>query len=84
MSGDGKLLYKVLLNGFFMDYYSQNSWKINGRTNINSQDISQIETWSKLDFKNYLTKSFQELDQEKPEMKKISMAFYHQMLSIFL
>ncbi|MCW1961512.1 alpha-2-macroglobulin family protein [Chryseobacterium viscerum] len=81
MSGEGKLVYKVLLNGFFMDYYNQNSWKVNGRTNINSQDISQIETWSKLDFKNYLTKSFQELDQEKPEMKKISLEKYKNIFS---
>lgn len=81
INGEGKLVYKVLLNGFFMDYYQQNSWKINGRTNINSQDVSQIETWSKLDFKNYLTKNFQELDQEKPEMKKISLEKYKNIFS---
>lgn len=81
VNGEGKLVYKVLLNGFFMDYYNQNSWKINGRTNINSQDVSQIETWSKLDFKNYLTKNFQELDQEKPEMKKISLEKYKNIFS---
>ncbi|QBJ85946.1 hypothetical protein DDI74_06625 [Chryseobacterium gleum] len=81
LSGEGKLVYKVLLNGFFMDYYNQNLWKINGRTNINSQDVSQIETWSKLDYKNYLTKSFQELDQEIPEMKKISLEKYKDIFS---
>lgn len=81
LGGEGKLVYKVLLNGFFMDYYNQNLWKINGRTNINSQDVSQIETWSKLDYKNYLTKSFQELDQEKPEMKKISLEKYKDIFS---
>ncbi|QBA20168.1 hypothetical protein EU348_02905 [Chryseobacterium indologenes] len=81
INGEGKLVYKVLLNGFFMDYYQQNSWKINGRTNINSQDVSQIETWSKLDFKNYLTKNFQELDQEKPEMRKISLEKYKNIFS---
>lgn len=81
LSGEGKLVYRVLLNGFFMDYYNQNLWKINGRTNINSQDVSQIETWSKLDYKNYLTKSFQELDQEKPEMKKISLEKYKDIFS---
>ncbi|PWN58496.1 alpha-2-macroglobulin family protein [Chryseobacterium viscerum] len=81
VNGEGKLVYKVLLNGFFMDYYDQNSWKINGRTNVNSQDVSQIETWSKLDFKNYLTKNFQELDQEKPEMKKISLEKYKNIFS---
>ncbi|THV56981.1 alpha-2-macroglobulin family protein [Chryseobacterium candidae] len=81
INGEGKLIFKVLLNGFFMDYYNQNAWKINGRTNINSQDVSQIETWSKLDFKNYLTKNYQELDQEKPEMKKISLEKYKNIFS---
>lgn len=76
-----KLAYSVLLNSFFMDYYQQNSWKINGRTNLNSQDLSQIETWSKLDFKNYLGKSFKELDQQKAEMKKISLKKYEDVFS---
>ncbi|WP_241485990.1 alpha-2-macroglobulin family protein [Chryseobacterium angstadtii] len=76
LKGEEKLVYRVLLNGFFMDYYNQNSWEIEGRTNINSQDLSQIETWSKLDFKNYLKKSYQELDQQKQDMKKTSLAKY--------
>ncbi|KMQ61817.1 hypothetical protein ACM40_05670 [Chryseobacterium sp. BLS98] len=76
LKGEEKLIYAVLLNGFFMDYYNQNSWEIQSRTNINSQDISQIETWSKLDFKNYLKKNYQELDQQKEAMKKISLAKY--------
>lgn len=76
LKGEGKLVYNVLLNGFFMDYYDQNSWEIESRTNINSQDLSQIETWTKLDFKNYLKKSHQELDQQKQEMKKISLSKY--------
>ena len=76
LKGEGKLVYNVLLNGFFMDYYDQNSWEIESRTNINSQDLSQIETWTKLDFKNYLKKSHQELDQQKQEMKKIPLSKY--------
>lgn len=81
MKGDEKLVYKVLVSGFFMDYYNQNYWRINGRTNINSQDVAQIETWSKLDFKNYLTKIYQELDKQKPEMKKISLEKYKDLFS---
>nr|WP_316929363.1 hypothetical protein [Chryseobacterium daeguense] len=81
INGDEKLLFKVLMNGFFMDYYNQNSWKINGRTNLNSQDISQIETWSKLDFKNYITKNFQELDNQKQAMGKISLTKYQDLFS---
>jgi uncharacterized protein YfaS (alpha-2-macroglobulin family) len=76
LKGEERLVYDVLLNGFFMDYYNQNSWEIQGRTNVNSQDLSQIETWSKLDFKNYLTKSYQTLDQQKPDMKKIALVKY--------
>ncbi|KPH14967.1 alpha-2-macroglobulin [Chryseobacterium sp. ERMR1:04] len=81
LKGDGKLVYKVLLNSFFMDYYNENSWKINRMTNVSAQDISQIETWSKLDFKNYVTKNFQELDKEQAEMKKVSLAGYKEAFS---
>lgn len=76
LKGEEKLVYRVLLNGFFMDYYNQHSWEIESRTNISAQDLAQIETWSKLDFKNYLKKSYQELDQQKQEMKNISLAKY--------
>lgn len=81
LKGDGKLVYKVLLNSFFMDYYNENSWKINRMANVSAQDISQIETWSKLDFKNYVTKNFQELDKEQAEMKKVSLAGYKEAFS---
>ena len=43
---------------------------------MNSQDVSQIETWSKLDFKNYLNKNFKELDQQSQAMKKVSFVKY--------
>ncbi|REC50362.1 alpha-2-macroglobulin family protein [Chryseobacterium pennipullorum] len=81
LKGEDQLVFKVLLNGFIMDYYSQNSWQVNGRTNINSQDVSQIETWSKLDFKNYITKNYQELDKQKQEMKKIPLDRYADLFS---
>jgi uncharacterized protein YfaS (alpha-2-macroglobulin family) len=81
LKGEDKIVYDVLLNGFFLDYYRDNLWKINRRTNINSQDISQIETWSKLDFKNYLNKNYQDLDQQKAEMKKISLKKYENAFS---
>jgi len=81
LKGDEKLMFKVLTNGFIMDYYTHNSWKINGRTNINSQDLTQIETWSKLDFKNYISKSFKEVDQQKAEMKKIGLLPYQSLFT---
>ncbi|MCI3938621.1 MG2 domain-containing protein [Chryseobacterium aahli] len=76
LKGDDLLVYKVLLSGFMFDYYNEHSWQINGRTNMNSQDVSQIETWSKLDFKNYLSKNLKELDQQSQPMKKVSFAKY--------
>jgi hypothetical protein len=69
------------LNGFFLDYYNQHSWEIEQRTNINSQDLSQIETWSKLDFKNYLNKKYQEFDLQKDKMRKISLIKYEKAFS---
>lgn len=81
LKGEDKLVYQVLLSTFFINYYEQNMWRINGRTNINSQDISQIETWSKLDFKNYLQKTYQELDLQKQEMRKIALKKYSSLFS---
>lgn len=76
LKGNERVVFDVLLSNFFLDYYNQHSWEINGRTNLNSQDVSQIETWSKLDFKNYLNKNFKDLDQQKEQMKKIELAQY--------
>ena len=81
LKGDDLLVYKVLLSGFMFDYYNEHSWEINSRTNMNSQDVSQIETWSKLDFKNYLNKNFKDLDLQKQEMKKIPFAKYKDVFS---
>ncbi|SIQ52258.1 MG2 domain-containing protein [Chryseobacterium sp. RU37D] len=81
LKSDEKVVFHVLMNSFLIDYYEQNSWKINDRTDLNSQDISQIETWSKLDFKNYLSKKFQELDGQKNTMQKISLDKYQLLFS---
>lgn len=76
LKGEQKLVYSVLLGEFFSQYFNDNVWEINQRTNINSQDFSQIETWSKLDFKNFLTKHFSDLEKEKSELKKIQLSNY--------
>lgn len=76
LKGEDKLVFSVLVNGFLLDYYNEHSWEIGGRTNINSQDVSQIETWSKLDFKNYLTQNYNELDQQKTAMGRIFLKKY--------
>lgn len=76
LKGEDQLVYRVLLGEFFNDYYNENQWKINQRTNINNQDLSQIETWSKLDFKNYLTENFKKSTEKKSELQKVSMSKY--------
>lgn len=76
LNGEQKLLYEVLLGEFFMDYYQNESWEINQRTNINNQDFAQIETWSKLDFKNFLTKHFVELDTKKAALQQVQLSKY--------
>ncbi len=76
LKGEQKLVYEVMLGQFFMDYYQNESWEINQRTNINNQDVSQIETWSKLDFKNYLTQHFENLNKKKADLQKIQLSKY--------
>ena len=76
LKGDDRLVLDVLLGEFFSDFYNRNQWEINQRTNINNQDLSQIETWSKLDFKNYLGKHFSALNTKSGDLKKVPMSKY--------
>lgn len=76
LNGENKLVFSVLLGDFFNDYYNQNQWKINQRTNINNQDFSQIETWSKLDFKNFFTQHFAKLEKQNAALQNIKTAKY--------
>lgn len=76
LKGDEKLFFHLLTLEFIKDYYQNNSWRINQKTNIDNPDLSQIETWSKLDFKNYLSKNYSELEKENSALKKISMQKY--------
>lgn len=81
LTGGDRLVFQVLLNRFFMQYYQEHSWEINGRTSAGSGDISGIETWTRLDFKNYLTRSYQELDRQEAAMKKIPLEKYKQIFT---
>ncbi|MPS72021.1 MAG: hypothetical protein E2590_02620 [Chryseobacterium sp.] len=76
LKGDEKQLFRLLTLEFIKDYYQNNSWKINQKTNIDNADLSQIETWSRLDFKNYLSKNYSELEKDNAALKKISMQKY--------
>ncbi|MGC4128449.1 MAG: alpha-2-macroglobulin family protein [Bergeyella sp.] len=85
LSENEKLLFNVLLGEFINDYYQNNSWKINQLTSVNKTHEAlslgeglgeDIETWSKLDFKNYLSKHFSELEKQNSELRKITLAKY--------
>ncbi len=76
LKSDEKQLFQVLILEFIKDYYQNNSWKINQKSNIDNADLSQIETWSKLDFKNYLAKNYSELVKENSSLQKIQMQKY--------
>lgn len=76
LKGDDRLVYKALLGEYIQGYFNNNSWKINRRTNIDNPDLKQIETWSKLDFKNYLSSHFAELEKEKSALKQVKMDKY--------
>ncbi|WP_392436727.1 alpha-2-macroglobulin [Cruoricaptor ignavus] len=76
LKNQDRLLYKVMLGSFFHEYYQENKWKINQRTSVDNQDVTQIETWTKMDFKNHLLKSFNELEAEKPQLQKVSLKPY--------
>ncbi|MEZ7508831.1 MG2 domain-containing protein [Cloacibacterium sp. Arc13] len=79
LKGEQKLVFQVLLGDFFQDYYDENQWKINQRTNVNTgekQDFSQIETWSKLDFKNYFAQHFSEISKQDAALQKITISKY--------
>ena len=79
LKGEQKLVFQVLLGDFFQDYYDENQWEINQRTNVNTgekQDFSQIETWSKLDFKNYFAQHFAEISKQDAALQKITISKY--------
>lgn len=81
LKGDDQLLFEVLVGQFFQDYFNENLWKIQQRTNIDNQDFSQIETWSKLDFKNYLLKFYKDLDKKQTTLEKINLKPYDSIFS---
>lgn len=76
LSGDDLLLFQVLKIEFVQQFYEQEQWEINQRTNIDKLDLASIETWSKLDYKNYLGQEYAKLDSQKDKLKSISLSKY--------
>lgn len=81
LKGDEKQFFRLLTLEFINDYYQNNYWKINQKTNIENADLSQIEIWSKLDFKNYLSKNYSELEKNNAALRKIQMKKYIEIFS---
>ncbi|MGV4414501.1 alpha-2-macroglobulin family protein [Chryseobacterium sp. T1] len=71
-----KLVLDILKANYIKDHYEQNRWQINTRTNLDSQDLTQIETWSKLAYKNYLTKAYGDIFGQSSVLKTISTNSY--------
>ncbi len=76
LSGEEKLVLKSLMAVFFSEYYDQHSWQISGRTNTSVTNKEGMETWSKLDFKNELSKRYAELENEKNALRAIPFSKY--------
>ncbi len=73
LKSDEKWLYEVLVSDFIAEYYESNRWRINRRTNVENLDLSSIETWSKLDFKKYLSQKYAYFYKHKGQLKKIPL-----------
>jgi len=71
-----KVVFRAFSIMFLRDYFEQNQWKLRNRTNLENGDLSQIETWSSLDFKNYFTQSFSKLEKQKSVLQKAPLSKY--------
>ncbi|RTZ49296.1 hypothetical protein EJ377_00940 [Chryseobacterium arthrosphaerae] len=76
LKNDDLLFFKVLEVEFFENYYDLKKWDIESRTNLAEGDLSEIEEWTKLDFKNFYLKRFAELTTSEDKLRKISMEKY--------
>lgn len=76
LKNDDLLFFKVLEIEFFENYYDLKKWEIQKRTNMAKGDLSEIESWTKLDFKNFYLKRFAEMTAADDKLRKISMEKY--------
>ncbi len=76
LKGEDLQFFKVLMLEYFLDNYNENQWQINRRTNLDNQDLKSIETWTKLDYKKYISQKLTELDKESATLKNIKLEKY--------
>lgn len=76
LKNEDLLFFKVLEIEFFENYYNLKKWEILSRTNVAKGDISEIESWTKLDFKNFYLKRLAELTAVDDKLRKIHIEKY--------
>lgn len=76
LKNEDLLFFKVLEIEFFENYYNLKKWEILSRTNVAKGDISEIESWTKLDFKNFYLKRLAELTADDNKLRKINIEKY--------
>lgn len=77
---DDLLFFKVLEIEFFEEYFNRTRYEIQNRTNLADGNISEIETWTKLDYKNHYTQKFAELSLLDNQLKKVKLESYKEAL----
>ncbi|GAA5083634.1 alpha-2-macroglobulin family protein [Chryseobacterium ginsengisoli] len=78
LQDDEKILYNILIDTFALDYYNA-SFTGEELTNMDSQDLTQIETWTTLDFKNYISETFRKNDLNEKVLKNIVLIKYEKL-----
>ncbi|WP_027388127.1 alpha-2-macroglobulin family protein [Chryseobacterium gregarium] len=76
LKGDDLLFFKILEIEFFEGYMNASQWQILQRTNLAKSDITELESWTKLDFKNYYTEKLSELNKADAQLKQIQLEKY--------
>ncbi|MBD8081165.1 alpha-2-macroglobulin family protein [Chryseobacterium caseinilyticum] len=77
---DDLLFFKILEIEFFEEYFNRTRYEIQNRTNVAEGNISEIETWTKLDYKNHFTQKFAELSALDNQLKKVRLESYKEAL----
>ncbi len=76
LKGDDQVFFSVLVMEYVKDYYLDNSWRINMLTNLDQNGKGEIETWTKLDFKNWIAQKIESIDTQSNKLKNIQITQY--------
>lgn len=76
LKDEQKSLLSVLKNYFLLEYYGSHSWQIDRRTPTADAQSPEMETWSKLNFKNAIEKNFIEFEKQTSQLQNIDLEKY--------